>query len=181
METLDNQDLTLLLAYKHVKSCGMKQLQNQMFKLGVSAGIDLESVDCNICVEEVVQASRRNEEKSVTQTVELQTKTLVYSYLRRQGYFDVADKFAMNCNLNQGTVNLSTDLETIFQSKGMHLIPQTDGKKKRKTRTPRRLIAGVDFIDTDQVKFTNANSLGGAIIMNYKGKQYSILENNSTI
>ena len=131
METLDNQDLTLLLAYKHVKSCGMKQLQNQMFKLGVSAGIDLESVDCNICVEEVVQTTRSNEEKSVTQTVELQTKTLVYSYLRRQGYFDVADKLAMNCNLNQSTVNLSTDLETIFQSKGMHLISQNDRKKKK--------------------------------------------------
>jgi len=172
METLDNQDLTLLLAYKHVKSCRMKQLQNQMFKLGVSAGIDLESVDCNICVEEVVQTTRSNEEKSVTQTVELQTKNLVYSYLRRNGYFDVAEEFAMNCNLNLNTVNLSTDLETIFQFKGMQLISQNDGKKKRKTRTLRGLVAGVDFIDTEQVKFTNTNSQGGAIIMTYKGIQY---------
>jgi len=175
MENLDNQDLTLLLAYKHVKSCGMKQLQNQMFKLGVSAGIDLESVDCNICVEEVVQATRSNEEKSVTQTAELQTKNFVYSYLRRNGYLDVAEEFAMNCNLNPNTVNLSTNLETIFQCKGMHLIPQNDGKRKRKNRPQRRLVAGVDFIDTDQVKFTNGNSRGGAIIMTYKGIQYSFL------
>ena len=175
MENLDNQDLTLLLAYKHVKSCGMKQLQNQMFKLGVSAGIDLESVDCNICVEEVVQATRSNEEKSVTQTAELQTKNFVYSYLRRNGYLDVAEEFAMNFNLNPNTVNLSTNLETIFQCKGMHLIPQNYGKRKRKNRPQRRLVAGVDFIDTDQVKFTNGNSRGGAIIMTYKGIQYSFL------
>ena len=96
---------------------------------------------------------------------------------KKNGYLDVAEELATHCNVKQNTVKLSTDLETIFQSKGMHLIPQTDGKKKRKTRTPRRLIAGVDFIDTDQVKFTNANSIGGAIINNYKGKQYCFVQN----
>ena len=34
------------------------------------------------------------------------------------------------------------------------------------------MIAGVDFVDTDEVKFSNFNSKGGAIIMTYKGKQY---------
>ena len=181
MEMLDAQDLTLFGVYQHVKSLKMKQLANHIHKLGVSSGLDLEDVSCDLCLEEVMKANVNIDRKSDTQDTDQHTKELVYSYLRRNGYFDVAEEFAMNCNLNQNTVNLSTDLETIFQSKGMHLIPQTDGKKKRKTRTPRRLIAGVDFIDTDQVKFTNANSLGGAIIMNYKGKQYSILENNSTI
>ena len=32
------------------------------------------------------------------------------------------------------------------------------------------MIAGVDFVDTDEVKFSNFNSKGGAIIMTYKGK-----------
>ena len=74
-------------------------------------------------------------------------------------------------------MNLSSDLEAIFQSKDMHLIPKTDETKKRKPRTRRILIAGVDFIDTDLVKFTNSNSQGGAIIMTYKGKQYGFVTN----
>ena len=133
----------------------------------------MDDVSCDLCLEEVMKANVNIDRKSDTQDTDQHTKELVYSYLRRNGYFDVAEEFAMNCNLNQNTVNLSTDLETIFQSKGMHLIPQTGGKRKRKTPTRRRLVAGVDFIDTDQVKFTNANSRGGSTIMTYKGKQYN--------
>ena len=121
MEKLDAQDLTLLLAYQHLKSRRMRQLQNQIYRLGVSAGIDLESVDCDLSVEEVIDANNKaagkdKEEKSVIQIVELQTRNLVYSYLRRNGYFDVAEELAQNCNLKQNPLNLSTDLETIFQS-----------------------------------------------------------------
>ena len=100
METLDNQDLTLLLAYKHVKSCGMKQLQNQIYRIGLSVGVDSESV-------------------------------------------------------------------------GMHQNPQIDGKRTRITRTRKGLTAGVDFIDTEIVKLSNANSQGGSIVMIYKDFQYS--------
>ena len=32
METLDTQDLTLLLTYQHVKSRGMKQLEKQILQ-----------------------------------------------------------------------------------------------------------------------------------------------------
>jgi len=178
METLDTQDLTLLLAYQHVKSRRMKQLQNQIYKLGVSAGIDLESVDCDISVEEVIEANNKaagknREENGVTQTVELQTKNLVYSYLKRNGYLDVAEEFKIIFNLQQNIVNLSTDLETIFQSKGIHLIPETDGKRKIRTWTRRGLTAGIDFCDTDLIKFSNANSRGGGIVMTYKDMQYS--------
>ena len=176
METLDTQNLTLLLAYQHVKSRRMKKLQNQIYRLGVSAGIDLESVDCDITVEEVIEANSKAagkncEEKIITQSVELQTKNLVYSYLRRNGY-DVAEEFARIFNLQQNIVNLSTDLETIFQSKGIHLIPQTDSKMKRKTPIRRGLTAGIEFCDSNSVKFSNANSQGGGIIMTYKGMQY---------
>ena len=173
MEALDEHDLSLFLAYQHVTSLGMKQMGNQIYKLGVSAGIDLKSVACNLHVEEVVEVYRNSQKKSVTQIDELQTKNLVYSYLRRNNYHDVAEGFAVYCNLNQNVVNLSTDLETIFQSKGVHLIPQTDGKKKRRTWTRKGLTAGIDFCDTDSVKFSNANSNGGGIIMTYKGMQYS--------
>jgi len=210
MESLDEQDLSLFLAYQHVTSLGMKQMGNQIYKLGVSAGIDLESVDCNLSVKEVFEVYRNSQKKSVTANVEQQTKNLIYSYLRRNGYLDVAEDFAKYCNLNQNILNISTDLETIFQSKGiplnptyqhaksrgmkqlqnqnyriglsagtdlksvgMHQIPQIDGKKKRITRTRKTLTAGVDFIDTEIVKFSNANSQGGSIVMIYKDFQYS--------
>ena len=149
METLTTQNLTLLLVYQHVKNCKMKELQNQLFKLGVKAGIDLEGVDYNISVEEVIQANRDCQEKSVTQINDQQTTTLVYDYLQRKGYLDVAEELATHCNVKLHMVKLSTDLETIFQSKGMHLIPQNDEKRKRKTGARRGLTEGVG---TDQVK-----------------------------
>ena len=52
-----------------------------------------------------------------------------------------------------------------------HLPPdQTQGKSRSWKRI--ELIAGVDFCDTDVVKFSNANSKGGSIIMTYKNMQY---------
>ena len=177
MKTLDAQDLTLFVVYQHVKSRGMKQLANHIHKLGVSAGLDLEDVSSDLRLEEVIKAHMNIDRKSDTQDIELHTKELVYCYLRRNGYMDVAESVAVTCNLKPKAVNLSIDLETIFESKGMHLISQTGGKRKRKTSTQRRLVAGVNFIDTDQVKFTNSNSIGGAIIMNYKGKQYCFVQN----
>ena len=173
---LDTQDLTLFLIYQHVKHLQMKQLGNQIYKLGVSVGLDLEDVNCDLQLEEVIGANRnieRKRQKRKSQDSEQHTKELVYSYLKRNGYLDVAEEFAITCNLKQTIVNLSIDLEAIFQSEGMHLIPKTDQSKKRETRKRRVFIAGVDFIDTDLVKFTNANSVGGIIIMTYKGIQYS--------
>jgi len=172
MGMLDTQDLTLFLTYQYVKDLKMKQLGNQIYNLGVSAGLDLENVDCDLQLEEVIGVNRNIERKSDCQDSEQHTKKLVYSYLRRNGY-DVAEEFATTCNLKQTTVNLSIDLEAIFQSKGMHLIPKTDKTKKRKPQKRNGFIAGVDFIDSDLVKFTNANSKGGSIVMTYKGYQYS--------
>ena len=172
MDTLDAQDLTLFLTYQHVKSLRMKQLAKQIHKLGVSAGLNLEDVTCDLDLKEVIESNRNIERQSDTQDTDQHTKELVYSYLRTNGYHDVAEAFATKCNLPQKIGNSFIDLETIFQSKGTNLIPQTNGERKRKTSTQRRLVAGVDFIDTGQVKFTNANSRGGAIIMTYKGLQY---------
>ena len=58
METLNTQDQTLFLAYRHVMEAGMKQLGNQIYKLGVSAGLDLKSANCDIRVEEVIEAKQ---------------------------------------------------------------------------------------------------------------------------
>ena len=75
------------------------------------------TVDYNISVEEVIQANKDFQEKSVTQTNDQQTTSLVYDCLQRRGYLDVAEELATHCNVKQNTVKLSTDLETIFQSK----------------------------------------------------------------
>ena len=109
------------------------------------------TVDYSISVEEVIQANKDFQEKSVTQTNDQKTTTLVYDYLQRKGYLDVAEELATHCNVKQHTVKLSTNLETIFQSKGMHLIPQNDGKGKRKTRARKGLT---EEVGADQVKET---------------------------
>ena len=140
----------------------------------MAAGLDLEDVNCYLQLEEVIKANTNIERKSNCQDSEQHTKELVYSYLRRNGCIDVAEEFAVTCNLEQRTVNLSIDLEAIFQSKGMHLIPKANETKKRNTRKRRGFIAGVDFIDTDLVKFSNANSNGGSIVMTYNGLQYCL-------
>ena len=106
MGMLDTQDLTLFLTYQYVKDLKMKQLGNQIYNLGVSAGLDLENVDYDLKLEEVIGVNRNIERKSDCQDSEQHTKKLVYSYLRRNGY-DVAEEFATTCNLKQTTVNLS--------------------------------------------------------------------------
>ena len=61
MGMLDNQDLTLFLTYQYVKDLKMKQLGNQIYNLGVSAGLDLENVDCDLQLEEVIGVNRNIE------------------------------------------------------------------------------------------------------------------------
>ena len=95
METLDTQDLTLFGVYQHVKSLGMKQLSNHIHKLGVSAGLDLEDVSCDLRLEDVIKANVNTERRSDSQDIQQHTKELVYSYLRRNGYKDVAEAFAI--------------------------------------------------------------------------------------
>ena len=85
METLDAQDLTLFLAYQHVMGAGMKHLGNQIYKLGVSAGLDLKSVNCDIRVKEVIEATQNIKNKIDTQSNDHRIKNLVYSYLRKIG------------------------------------------------------------------------------------------------
>ena len=73
------------------------------------------------------------------------------------------------------------DLETLFHCESKvdtYQCEFADSKTPKNSASSRerkvnQLIAGVDFRDTDVVKFTNANSNYGAIIMTYKGKQYS--------
>ena len=72
----------------------------------MSAGSDLEDLNCDLQLEEVIKANTNFERKSDCQDSEQHTKKLVYSYLRRNGY-DVAEEFATTCNLKQTTVNLS--------------------------------------------------------------------------
>merc|ERR1712131_455416 len=127
------QDLTLLLTYQHVKSLRMNNLANQIHKLGVSAGLDLEDFTCDLDLKEVIESNRNIERQSETQDTDQHTKELVYSYLRRNGYIDVGEAFATKCNLTPKIGNSFSDLETIFQSKGVHLIPKTDEETKRRT------------------------------------------------
>ena len=98
MDTLDEQDLTLFLTYQHVKSLRMKQLANQIHKLGVSTGLDLEDVTCDLDLKEVIESNRNIERQSDIQDTDQHTKELVYSYLRRNGYNDIGEAFATKCN-----------------------------------------------------------------------------------
>ena len=112
MEQLDAQDLTLFLAYQHVKSLGMKNLTAQIFNLGVKVGLDLESVDCQTNVKDVVQNYSTFERKSENQTIDEFIHQLVYSYLNREDYTGVAEEFAKICRI-QTCVTLANNLETI--------------------------------------------------------------------
>ena len=55
MAELDAHDLSLYLVYDHARSGGMKQLNQQLYKLGVSAGIDLTDVSCTFNINEVLE------------------------------------------------------------------------------------------------------------------------------
>ena len=83
MEQLDAQDLTLFLAYQHVKCLGMKNLRTQIFNLGVKEGLDLESVDCQTSVQDVVHNYKSFERKSENQTIDEYTHQLVYEFFNR--------------------------------------------------------------------------------------------------
>ena len=58
MTELDTQDMSLYLVYDHVRSRGMKQLSQQLYKLGVSAGIDLTEVRCPFKLKELFEACK---------------------------------------------------------------------------------------------------------------------------
>ena len=113
MEMLDTQDLTLFLTYQHVKHLQTKQLGNQIYKLGVSAGLDLEDVNCDFQLKEVI-ANTNIERKSDCQGFEQHTKELVYSYLKRNGYIHVAEQYAITCNLKQTIINLAHKVTIIY-------------------------------------------------------------------
>ena len=99
MEQLDAQDLTLYLAYQHVKSLGLKNLKTQIFNLGVKAGLDLESVDCQTSVQDVVNKYNSSERKTETQVIDEHTNQLVYSYLNRANFTEVAEEFGKICRI----------------------------------------------------------------------------------
>jgi len=173
MEQLDAQDLTLYLAYQHVKSLGLKNLKTQIFNLGVKAGLDLESVDCQTSVQDIVNKYKSFERKTETQAIDEHTNQLVYSYLNRANYTDVAEEFSKICRIPK-ELPMSENLETIIQSQFTILQrPKTKRVVSYGLTRKNGLIAGVDFVDTEEVKFSNNNSKGGAIVMTYKGKQYN--------
>ena len=130
MELPDTEDLALMLTYKHVKSLGMKDLRNQK-PLGVKAGLDLESVDCQTSVQDVIQAYKSFESKSKIQPIDEQTNHLVYSYLNRANYSDVADEFARICMIQKDT-KLPYYLESVIDSEKFP-SPQKLWKKLRIT------------------------------------------------
>ena len=131
MELPDTEDLALMLTYKHVKSLGMKDLRNQIFKLGVKAGLDLESVDCQTSVQDVIQAYKSFESKSKIQPIDEQTNHLVYSYLNRANHSDIADEFARICMIQKDT-KLPYYLESVIDSEKFP-SPQKLWKKLRIT------------------------------------------------
>ena len=169
MEPLDAEDLTLHLAFQHVKSLGLKELRNQIFKFGLKAGLDLESVHCQTTVQDVVHTYNNIERESETQAINEYTNQMVYDYLNRANYTEEADEFAKICRIQKCT-KLSETLEGIVENEN---ISQHSSCDKLRTWKRKGLVAGVDFCDTDAVKFSNANSRGGGITMTYKEIQYS--------
>ena len=77
MEPLDAEDLTLHLAFQHVKSLGLKELRNQIFKFGLTVGLNLESVHCQTTVKDVVHTYKNIKTESETQTINEYTNQLV--------------------------------------------------------------------------------------------------------
>jgi len=133
-----------------------------------------KSVDCQTSVQDVANKYKSFERKSENQTIDEYTHQLVYSYLNREDYTEVAEELAKIYRV-QKSVTLADNLETIFQLEKSYKERAT--KVKSYGLTGRRgMIAGVDFVDTDEVKFSNFNSKGGAIILTYKGKQYTFLK-----
>ena len=94
---------------------------------------------------------------------------LVYDYLNRANYTEEADEFAKICRIQKCT-KLSETLEGIVENENFSQHSSCD---KLRTWKRKGLVAGVDFCDTDVVKFSNANSRAGGITMTYKEIQYS--------
>ena len=134
MEQLDAQDLTLFLAYQHVKSLGMKNLKTQIFNLGVKAGLDLESVDCQTSVQDVVKKNKSFERKLEIQEIDKHTHQLVYDYLSRAGYTDVAEEFAKIYRIEKRVKPLE-NLETVIQCEKNEMSQYS---KSGKVRTCKR-------------------------------------------
>ena len=97
MASLDDQDLTLYLVYDHIIRMGMKQLGQHIFKLGISAGLDLTNVKCDFSIGEVVKAFElewKNDTKDLLDR-------LVCNYLRKTNPCEVADQLVRVCNLRE--------------------------------------------------------------------------------
>ena len=170
MTELDTQDMSLYLVYDHVRSRGMKQLSQQLYKLGVSAGIDLTEVSVGFNIKEVADEGFQNADPNIKCAFDEVLAGLVCKYLKKTGQSDVAEILARKCNLQKTNSEMPNDLETIFQAESQ----SKPTKKVRAKPVFQQYLAGVHFKDTDEVRFSNTNSKGGAIIMTYKDKKYTL-------
>ena len=130
MTELDTQDMSLYLVYDHVKSRGMKQLSQQLYKLGVSAGIDLTEVSVGFNFNEVAEEGFQNANPKREFAFDEVLAGLVCKYLKKTGQSDVAEKLAQKCNLQKTNSEMSNDLETIFQNESQ-LQPTKKVRAKR--------------------------------------------------
>jgi len=113
VKSFDSQDLAFFLVYKHVRSLGMKQLGQQLSKLGVSAGLDLSDMSCEFDVKEVMEAFKTK--KSIGKSDAI-LAGLVCDYLRKSGQPKLARKLARKKNCLGNSSKVNWDLEAIFRS-----------------------------------------------------------------
>jgi len=87
----------------------MKQLGQQLSKLGVSAGLDLSDMSCEFDVKEVMEAFKTKKSDAIL-------AGLVCDYLRKSGQPKLARKLARKKNCLGNSSKVNWDLEAIFRS-----------------------------------------------------------------
>ena len=91
---VDAHEMTLLLVYQHAKGKGMTQLCKRLHELGVSAGVDVTDMNCNIGLEEIVETCH-SAEKTSRPTDPLLNKFVVPSRFDAMGYAGVTLSVAL--------------------------------------------------------------------------------------
>merc|ERR1719495_2812261 len=96
MEHLDSQDLTLYLVFKYMKENGHPKVGQKLQEIGLSTGLDLTDVQCDTTLKDVIDANKNYRNR---------LDVLVYDYLKRAGYLEVAKELAKVTGLKEMDIN----------------------------------------------------------------------------
>jgi len=181
----DHNDTTLFLVYQHIKESGMKKIAKRLYNLALEAGLDLVDIEatCDTSLKSVIHnycqfvhlPTKEQNQHETTSEVLMTTEKLVLRYLIRNSHLEVAQTFALKTGLKMDQT-MNSDLESSWEdfirnvtlSKSMDDL---DGPHLKKRLNNGSIPA--EFQDTDEVKFSTANTRGAGLVLSYKDFQYT--------